>query len=108
MRSLAPLLASLALFCALGCAPEVEPRALSLLSANVGLKAAFGLYDIPARLVLVVILYLFIVAALYYGTLPFRMRDTIGWLYERMVRARLAGVALMLMGLTLLLAATRF
>lgn len=36
MRSLAPLLASLALFCALGCAPEVEPRALSLLSANVG------------------------------------------------------------------------
>jgi len=81
---------------------------LVLLSANTGLKSAFGLYDIPGRLVLVTILYLFVVAALYYGTLPYRMRDTIGWLGKCACRTRALGAAFTLMGVALLLAASQY
>lgn len=78
---------------------------LILLSADVGLKSAFGLYDIPERLVLVSILYLFIVLAIYYGTLPFRMRDTINWLYACSYRIRGLGMIFSLMGVALLVSA---
>ncbi len=81
---------------------------LVLLSANTGLKSAFGLYDVPARLVLVVILYLFVVAALYYGTLPYRMRDTIAWLGKCACRMRALGATFMLAGTALLAAATQY
>ncbi|HKJ91074.1 MAG TPA: hypothetical protein VJ960_08085, partial [Oceanipulchritudo sp.] len=74
---------------------------LILLSANTGLKAAFGLYDIPERLVLVGILYLFIVLALYYGVLPFKMRETVTALCASPGRLRLSGAVLTLMGLLL-------
>lgn len=74
---------------------------LILLSANTGLKAAFGLYDIPERLVLVGILYLFIVLALYYGVMPFKMRETVNALCASPGRLRLSGAVLALMGLLL-------
>jgi hypothetical protein len=79
-----------------------------LLSANTGLKAAFGLYDIPGRLVLVSILYLFIVAAIYYGTMPFKMRDTLNWLYAAPVRVRALGSVFTAMGIALLVSASLY
>jgi hypothetical protein len=79
-----------------------------LLSANTGLKAAFGLYDIPSRLVLVSILYLFIVAAIYYGTMPFKMRDTVNWLYTAPVRVRALGSVFTAMGIALLISASLY
>lgn len=81
---------------------------LILLSANTGLKSAFGLYDTPARLVLVTILYIFIVLALWYGIMPFKMRDTVSWLYKSAVRARILGITLVVMGFSLLVAATQY
>jgi len=81
---------------------------LVLLTANVGLKSAYGLYDTPARLVLVAILYLLIVAALVYGTMPYKARDTINWLYARPPRIRGVGLLCSAMGAVLLLSALLF
>ena len=65
---------------------------LVLLSANTGLKSAFGLYDIPERLVLVFLLYALIVPALYFGIMPFKMRDVLKWLCRDAMRIRAAGI----------------
>ncbi len=81
---------------------------LILLSANVGLKSAFGLYEIPERLVLVSILYLFIAAALYYGVAPFKMRDTVNWLCINSLRLRVLGAVFSGMGLTLLVCSMNY
>ena len=81
---------------------------LILLSANTGLKSAFGLYDIPERLVLVTILYIFIVLALWYGIMPFKMRDTVNWLYKSVIRVRILGIILVVMGSSLRVAATQY
>lgn len=78
---------------------------LILLSANVGLKAAFGHYDIPERLLLVMLLYVFIVAAIYYGLVPFKMRETMAWLLRGEGRVRALGALSGLTGATLLLTA---
>jgi len=78
---------------------------LILLSANTGLKSAFGLYDIPERLVLVVILYVFIVAALVYGVAPYKMRDTVNWLYGKVIRVRVLGLVFALAGGALIVSA---
>jgi hypothetical protein len=81
---------------------------LILLSANTGLKSAFGLYDIPSRLVLVCILYLFVVAALYFGTVPYRMRDLMQWLTANARRTFIAGLLLALCGVALLAASALY
>ncbi|MGA1205821.1 MAG: hypothetical protein ACO3ZW_08465 [Opitutales bacterium] len=81
---------------------------LILLSANTGLKSAFGLYDIPGRLVLVSILYVFIVAAMVYGVAPYKMRDTIAWLYAGTLRARLLGFIFTAMSSGLIVAALQY
>ena len=81
---------------------------LILLSANTGLKSAFGLYDTPSRLVLVTILYVFIILAIWYGIMPFKMRDTVNWLYKSVLRARILGIILVLMASSLLVAATQY
>lgn len=72
-----------------------------LLAANTGLKSAFGLYDIPERLVLVSILYLAIVLALVYGTMPYKMRDTVNWLLVAPARLRGLGILFAVFGLSL-------
>ena len=72
-----------------------------LLAANTGLKSAFGLYDIPERLVLVSILYVFIVLSLVYGTMPYKMRDTVDWLLVSPSRLRGLGVVFLLFGASL-------
>jgi hypothetical protein len=76
-----------------------------LLAANTGLKSAFGLYDIPERLVLVSILYLLIVLALVYGTLPYKMRDTVNWLLVGPARLRGLGTVFTIFGLSLCVSA---
>ena len=81
---------------------------LILLSANTGLKSAFGLYDIPERLVLVSILYFFIVLSLVYGTVPYKMRDTVNWLLAAPVRIRALGAILTLIGISLAVSASLY
>jgi hypothetical protein len=81
---------------------------LILLSANTGLKSAYGLYDIPERLVLVTVLYLFIVAAIIYGIAPYHMRDSINALYRKSLYPRLLGIILILMGSSVLIAAFNY
>jgi hypothetical protein len=81
---------------------------LVLLSANTGLKSAFGLYDIPGRLVLVTILYLFIVAALIFGTIPFKMRDLVDWAYAAPFRVRMIGSVFTVMAVLLLVSAAQY
>ncbi len=75
---------------------------LTLMCADVGLKSAFGQYDTPARLLLVTILYLFIVAAMYFGTMPFRMRDFVDFLFRQPLRARACGLLFSMAGAGLL------
>lgn len=81
---------------------------LVLLAANTGLKSAFGLYDIPERLLLVTILYILIVAAITYGIMPYRMRETIAWLYAGALRARVLGMLISFSGLSLVVAASLY
>jgi hypothetical protein len=77
---------------------------LTLMAANGALKSAFGLYEIPQRLVLVTCVYVAIVLALYLGTVPYRLRDFFEWLHARAGRPRLLGASLaaggLLLGLT--------
>lgn len=81
---------------------------LTLLCANVGLKSAFGHYEIPERLFLVGVLYLFIVAAMYFGTMPYRMRDLLDFLYRRPLRVRSCGVLFTAAGLGLVVSAVLY
>ena len=74
-------------------------------SGNVGLKSAFGLYDISERLVLVTIIYLFIVLALIIGIMPYKMRDFVNWMYSRSIGPRVFGGTLVVMSLALIVSA---
>lgn len=78
---------------------------LVLLSANVGLKSAFGEYDIPARLVLVSTLYVAIVMAILLGVAPYYARDWINWAYRSPIRVRLVGGLLTVVAAALLISA---
>jgi hypothetical protein len=64
---------------------------LVLLSANVGLKTAFGEYDIPQRIPLVLVLYIAIVLAIWAGIAPYVGRDWLAWLYKDQKRVRWLG-----------------
>lgn len=64
---------------------------LVLLSANAGLKSAYGEYDIPERLVLVSVLYVAIVVAIILGVAPYLARDWLDWGYRKPLRLRLLG-----------------
>lgn len=81
---------------------------LVLLTANTGLKAAFGHYEIPERLILVSFLYIFIIAALFYGVAPYHMRDTVNWLCRSLTRIRVLGLVFSLMGAALCLSAIAY
>lgn len=64
---------------------------LVLLSANVGLKTAFGEYDIPQRIPLVLVLYIAIVLAIWAGIAPYVGRDWLAWLYKDQKRVKILG-----------------
>ena len=69
-----------------------------LLWSREVLDAAF-LHASYNRLVLVSVIYLIILAALYFGAWPYKMRDFIGWLYKETLRVRTLGSALSTLGL---------
>lgn len=74
---------------------------LALLISNELLQAAFGYYEQPQRLFLVGLVYLWIVIAIYLGTVPFRMRDWIEWLYAKPLRLRVLALAQLVYGILL-------
>jgi hypothetical protein len=76
---------------------------IALLTANVGLKSAFALYDVPERLLLVTVLYGFIVGGIIYGIMPYLMRDTMGWLTRVPCRLRALGGFGGIIGLALII-----
>lgn len=67
---------------------------LMLLSLREFIDSAFML-DIPSRLVMVSLAYVAVVAFIYFGCLPYRMRDFFEWLWEKSYRAKGFGVFLM-------------
>lgn len=76
----------------------------TLLLAHELLRAAFQQYDLPQRLFMVSFVYISIVAALYFGSVPFRFRDLRNWLLRegQPLRAKLAGGAFAAYGAVLL------
>lgn len=74
---------------------------LALMISNELLTAAFGHYEYPQRLFLVGLVYLWIVIAIYLGTVPFRMRDWIDWLYHKPMRLRVLALAQLVYGILL-------
>ncbi len=74
--------------------------ALTLFYAREVLDAAF-LQEPQSRLFLVSVIYLGIVAALYLGAWPYRLRDFLDWLYAARSRPRMLGGALAGYGLLL-------
>jgi hypothetical protein len=65
------------------------------------LAAAFGHYDVPARLFAVATVYIGLIASLYFGALPFRVRDVAEWLSRHGMAARISGAAIALYGVWL-------
>lgn len=80
---------------------------LILLAANEVLSAAY-MQEPLARLWLVSYVYLGIVAALYFGTVPYRVRDLLDWLFAKPVRQYLFGAVFVGYGLLLLIAALAY
>lgn len=63
---------------------------LALIFSSEFIKSAF-LQEPESRLVLVTLTYAMIIAALYFGALPYRLRDFFNYLYEKPVRAKAFG-----------------
>ncbi len=64
-----------------------------LFYSRLALDAAF-LQEPQSRLFLVSIIYLMIFAALYFGAWPYRMRDSLDWLYQNAKRSKTLGFSL--------------
>ena len=64
---------------------------LLILTFRQCLDAAF-MAEPASRLVMVSLVYVFTVACVYFGCLPYRLRDFFNWLFGRPVRARLFAV----------------
>jgi len=74
---------------------------LLLLSSRAIQDAAF-MQDIPARLVVVSISYVVIVFAIYFGCLPYRMRDFFNYMYAKSVRQKIFSLTLVSTGVAIL------
>jgi hypothetical protein len=77
---------------------------LALFYSREVLDAAF-LQEPATRLFLVSIIYLIVAGALYFGAWPYRMRDFLGWLFDKPIRRSsfgfgLLGCAMVLLGLS--------
>lgn len=73
---------------------------LILLSAGPLLDSTYMQYE-ASRLFLNTVVYVFILAALWLGAQPYRMRDFIEWLYRTPARPRVLGSAFLATGLIL-------
>lgn len=78
---------------------------LMLLIGNEWLKLAFAQYDLPQRLWLVGFVYACIILAIFVGTVPFRVRDFLNWLFAANRRVRILGTGLLVYGIVLLITA---
>ncbi len=78
---------------------------VALLASGELLNSAFSLFDIPARLFLVVFAYLLICLSIYLAVAPYRARDFFEWLFQTPGRPKLIGSLVMLYGLILSIAA---
>lgn len=76
---------------------------LTLLLCREFLDAAF-MQEPQSRLLMVSYSYAFVVAALYLGALPYRMRDFFEYLYAKPVRARIFGAILCAMAASIVAA----
>ena len=76
-----------------------------LLGATEMLNSAFALYDIPARLLLVVFAYILIVLAIYLAVAPYRARDFNEWLFQTQGRPKFVGGVVFAYGLVLSISA---
>ena len=54
-----------------------------------------------SRLFVVTIIYIIVIAALYFGAWPYRMRDFLEWLYENDLRKKILGFTFSLVGLVI-------
>ena len=70
-----------------------------------GLKPAFGLYEVPSRLVLVSLIYVLVAVAIVLGWSPFYLRNVFEWLYrdDNRTRSRAFGCVLLVCGMGLAL-----
>jgi hypothetical protein len=78
---------------------------LVLLAAEPVLQAAYMEWQHPQRLLMVAAVYVALALALYLAAAPYRLRDFLGWLFERPARARGLGAALLVYGLATAVAA---
>jgi hypothetical protein len=75
-----------------------------LLGASELLSSAFALYDVPARLFLVVFAYILIILGIYLAVAPYRARDFVEWLFQTQGRPKLIGGLVIAYGLMLSIA----
>ncbi len=73
---------------------------LTLLLADVILQTAY-MQEPQSRLFLVSFVYFCILLALYFGSLPYRLRDLLSWIYKNNTRPRIFGGIHMLYGIIL-------
>ena len=79
----------------------------SLLLSREFLDSAF-MQEPASRLVLVSLTYALVVAALYLGAVPYRLRDFLTFLYEKPKRARAFGAASLFCAAALVIASTTY
>ncbi len=79
----------------------------TLLLAREFLDSAF-MQEPASRLLLVSLSYVFVVAALYLGAVPYRLRDFLTYLYEKPIRAKLFGFAFCACAAALLIASIAY
>lgn len=73
-----------------------------LLFSRFAIDSAF-MQEPQSRLVMVSVAYIVVVASLYFGALPYRMRDMFEYLYERPIRTKVFGIAMLLCSIALVL-----
>jgi len=73
---------------------------LGLFFSREVLDAAF-LEEPQSRLFVVTIIYIIVIAALYFGAWPYRMRDFLEWLYANDLRKKILGFTFSLIGLVI-------
>lgn len=67
----------------------------ALLISREFLDSAF-MQEPSSRLVLVSLTYIIVLAALYFGAVPYRLRDLLAYLYEKPIRVKIFGLSLVL------------
>jgi hypothetical protein len=82
--------------------------ALFMLIAWNLLAAAFGHYEVTARLFMVGAVYVGLFASLYFGAIPYRARDLAQWLCGHAAEARVAGAVVAAYGVWLMVVPVLF